>query len=389
MLTKIHLFMVSISAWVSVWRRSKTDARALLTEMCHEFKNGKRNRLSLVFWEKLIVPNFRLRMSIKLGRPSPSVYKKFFPILNTYIKKEKLQCDLKRQLPKFLIIRDGAMGDVLMITPTIRNLYRAHNGKVVIHVATHYAGVFDNSPYVEKVLDTKSISKGVHDYDGVINLNGVYERCPKEHPVIAYKRFALGSGDSDNHLELFPSFEDRSFVEKVVNLISKPYVVVHQMHHEWPNRNIPYDIWDSITSQIVGKLGLKIIYVGSGPGVYGKNDGFCEDHRNRYSLQQLSLLISHSVGFIGADSGPSHIAATTEASICTFYTCAHHEVRMPMRAHGRFLPLFPDIECYGCLAGSPIANSTYFCQRGDNACVSSEYLGDVARKVISFLTNSY
>jgi len=386
MLIKIYLAIISIKAWLSVWRRSPIDAKRLWSELFKKWKENKKEDLSKVFWKQLIIPSYRLKKSISLGRNSPSVYRKFAPLLSEAVKAEETDQQLNQKLPSYLVMRNGAMGDVMMMTPAIRNLYEVHDGNINIDVATYFPKIFDNSPYVRNTLNPKGLSQGVHNYDCVIDLNGVYERCPTEHPVDVYMRFSVGKKNGSRSLDLFPTVSDQDFIKQVIHGINSRYVVVHQFHHAWPNRNISTHIWDKITSEIVDKLKLKVIYVGTGVESYAKVEDGYEDHRNRYSIQQLSLLISQSVGFIGADSGPAHIAATTNVPICGFYTCAHHEVRMPLREHGRFLPLFPELECYGCLARHPMKITTYYCQRGDNACTLDRYFGNVAQKVVSFLS---
>lgn len=63
------------------------------------------------------------------------------------------------------------MGDVLMLTPVIRELYHLHDGEIIIDVATHAKNVSFNSFYIARVLDPDSLCKSVRMYDVVIDLN--------------------------------------------------------------------------------------------------------------------------------------------------------------------------------------------------------------------------
>lgn len=333
---------------------------------------------------RCLIPNYRLKTKIKLGRPSPTIFRKFYENIQSdaaWVSKASVKL---RQQPKYLIIRDGAMGDVLMLTPVVRELYARHEGDIAIDIASQAQTVFDNSPYVRAVLDPKSLRRGVHTYDVVIDLNETYERSPDIHPVNAYAKLVLGVSDFDKKLDLYPTREDIQRIDSVVAEIGGPYLVVHHFRHEWPNREIDPVVWDHVLNGLAQQNRFKVIFVGIERDYAELRGADFEDHRGRYSLQQLSLLIAKSEGFLGGDSGPSHIAATTNAPMCIFYTCAHHEARMPLRSSGRFLPIKPDLDCYGCLTHSPIPRPGYFCYRGDNACVRTFDTSEATHRVLSF-----
>lgn len=333
---------------------------------------------------KFLIPNFRLRVSVKLGRPSPVVYRKFY---NEMHGDESIFENLAikaRQQPSYLIIRDGAMGDVIMLTPVVSALYEKYAGNISIDIATEAQVVFKNSPNVRAVLHPKSLRRGIYTYDVVIDLNQVYERSPNTHPVNAYGNLVLGPVDFDKKLVLHPSQDDIGFISEVMTEIASPYLVVHDFSHEWPNRKIDFEIWRSLLEGFALQNHYKIIYIGGDRDRAHIYSGNFEDHRGCYSIQQLSLLIASSEGFLGGDSGPSHVASATDAPMCIFYTCAHHEVRMPLRKKGRYLPIVPNIDCYGCFSSSPIPRPGYFCKRGDNACVRAFDKKDITERILQF-----
>ncbi len=323
------------------------------------------------FFLSLISKNFRLKTKIKLGRSSTTVYRKFyeqFQASNSYSQEKAVA---ERKCANYLIIRDGAMGDVLMLTPVIRELHRLHEGEIVIDVATHAKNVFFNSPYVARVLDPNSLCKGVRTYDVVIDLNHVYERSPNTHPVDAYAKCVFGKRHFDKQLAIYSSEKDDELVKQSVAEIAAPFLVVHYFKHEWPNREINRDIWRGLLFSLAKSLQCKIVFIGvDRDHAIEDNDVFL-DYRGRYSIQQLKLLIDNSIGFFGGDSGPSHVAAATNAPMAVFYTCAHDEARKPLRTVGRFMPIIPNVDCYGCLTRNPIPRPGYLCERGDNACTSS------------------
>lgn len=371
---KIYLVISSIRCLFICWR---TDAKAcyqLISELNYSFMNLGRYEFLDVLLNKLLIPNFRLKASVHLGRPSVAAHRKFSKLILMLDSNGSM--NRKQELiPHYLLIRNGAMGDVLMLTPFVRALYESHNGAILIDIATSYGAVFNNNPCVNRLLTPHDLSSGVRTYDVVLDLNGTYERAPMVHPVNAYGIVYFGHFNYKKQLELHPDFEDITIIDKVVREIDGPFIVVHQFVHAWPNRTISEQVWNKITESLVIKCGLKVVYIGTNQDFAPTNDEWHQDHRGRYTLQQLSALIARSKGFIGGDSGPSHVAGTTNVPMAVFYTCAHHKVRMPLRDNGRFLPIIPSIECYGCLTRKTSPLLSYVCVRGDNACVNFD--GDV------------
>lgn len=365
----IYLLLVSIKCLFVIWRTDKQRSYALVRNLRLAYgRGGSREAFFKLLFEQVLIPNYRLKTSVKLGRPSLTVYRKFFELIQAIESHDPSMLQDRIKL-RYLLIRDGAMGDVLMLTPVVRALHDAHAGDISIDVATHARAVFENNPYVNDVMSPKQLAHAVRTYDVVVDLNGMYERMPNTHPVNAYAKAVVGVGDFNKKLELYPSQSDRLKIDDVVKKIGAPFIVVHQFSHDWPNRTIAPAIWTQAIDAITASGNLKVIYVGTAQDLAPVRDVQHEDHRARYTLQQLSLLISCSQGFIGGDSGPSHVAATTDVPIAVFYTCAHHEARMPLRQDGKFMPIFPALDCYGCLTRRSIPRLGYFCERGDNVCV--------------------
>lgn len=380
----LYFYALLTKAMFQEWKKSPRTAFYLLSESWRLYSTHNAQRFIQWVMTRCLIPNYRLKVKIKLGRPSPTIFRKFHEEIQSDGVWTSTAAIQLRQQPKYLIIRDGAMGDVLMLTPVVRALHARHDGDIAIDIATQAKAVFDSNPYVRAVLSPKALKHGVHTYDVVIDLNDAYERSPDTHPVNAYGKLVLGVGDFDKSLDLHPTPKDIQWIDSVVAEIGGPYVVVHHFRHEWPNREIDPAVWSGLLSGLAQQKRFKVIYVGVDRD-YAEilSDDF-KDHRGKYSIQQLSLLIAKSEGFLGGDSGPSHIAATTNAPMAVFFTCAHHEARMPLRRTGRFLPLKPDLECYGCLTDSAIPRPGYFCSRGDNACVSAFDTPAITDRVLSF-----
>lgn len=380
----VYRLLVSLTAGLKDIARGDMPLGTLLSRLYEINRKRKLTGLRNDQFLSLIVKNFRLKTKIKLGRPSAALYRKFYEQFQASKSYSQANAVAVRKYSKYLIIRDGAMGDVLMLTPVIRELHHLHEGEIVIDVATHANNVFLNSPYVARVLDPNSLFKGVRTYDVVIDLNDVYERSPNTHPVDAYAKCVFGKRHFDKQLAIFNSQRDAEFVKHVVSEIAAPFLVVHYFKHEWPNREINCDIWRGLLLSLAKSAQYKIVFIGVDRDHAIEDNGVFLDHRGRYSIQQLKLLIDNSIGFLGGDSGPSHVAAATSAPMAVFYTCAHHEARKPLRNVGRFVPIIPNVDCYGCLTRNPIPRPGYLCERGDNACTYSFDLENLKAEIGEF-----
>ncbi len=332
---------------------------------------------------------YRQKIQLKLGRPSLSIFRKYASLYERHLPQRiNPEPSPVGHRVKILLIRNGAIGDVLMLTPVVKALHESRQGRAQIEVLTHCPEVFRNNPYIQQVHSTKTFTRAVHDYDLVINFNNLYENSPRVHPVDVYAHAALGHINFDKQLALYPSSKDLFDVAQQVRAIDGPFIVAHKPNHDWPNRNLPESFWSALLVQLLNKTGWTLVQVGSARDYAVSGHPRLLDLRGQHNLQQLAELIRQSRGFIGVDAGPSHIAACTDVPICTFYTCAHHEVRRPLRSQGKFVPLAADLDCYGCMQKQNWPSPGFNCARGDSICVRSFNLEVCIDLILGALTPS-
>lgn len=77
-------------------------------------------------------------------------------------------------------------------------------------------------------------------------------------------------------------------------------------------------------------------------------DEFGVDLRNRTSILELASLMKHAKAVVGLDSGPIHLAGTTDVPIVCAYTSVLAEHRVPNRLRGPICAINADIDCIGC-----------------------------------------
>ncbi len=133
-----------------------------------------------------------------------------------------------------LINRQGALGDVLLITPFLPVL-KSKYVKARIDIRTDAIEILSNNPYVYKVIpyDTEI---DINTYDLVINLNLSYEKEPKGHIIDTYKKYFKIQPISERP-QLFLAPEDYFFAESIFRDIG-PFVVF-DIGKTWSSRAWP------------------------------------------------------------------------------------------------------------------------------------------------------
>jgi len=291
--------------------------------------------------------------------------------------------------PNILINRQSSGGDVLMTTPIVRKLYQDHNGDCDIDffVIQQCKEYIENNPYIRKVYTGLPSQEDKKRYTRVIDLDLVYERSPLIHAVDAYALEVFGHADFDRSLDLYSTNEDKIRVDQLTSTIGN-FVVLHQRRYPWPSRNIPEKFWRGVVKKLLDKTDLYIVQIG-GPSepAFNGHDRLI-DARGSFSIPQLKEVIAQSKLYMGVDSGPAHVASTTETDMLVLYTSVKEEYRRPLRSKGQFFPIAADIECYGCHAKNPTPCTTFICHRGDIECVNRFNSDQVGDQVLDLLGTS-
>jgi ADP-heptose:LPS heptosyltransferase len=279
---------------------------------------------------------------------------------------------------KILLIRTGALGDVILATGIVRELNKFHSDQCSIDVATDYPEVFKNNPYVSLVINKSSVNHS--DYDQVIDLDLCYEMSPNQHVLDAYSKKVFGMANFNVGPELFA--DEHISLPKIDN----PYVVFHMRNHFWPSRNLPQEFWVPLISNILAKTKYTVVQIGSGKDLaFGGFGDRLINTIGKLGLHQSHALINKAQAFIGADAGALHIAACTQTPILAMYTSVRAEYREPKYRTAAHISIASDIDCYGCVEKCPVPYSTYYCARGDEECVRRFDPDNVFQKLIELI----
>ena len=83
--------------------------------------------------------------------------------------------------PKIAVIRQLALGDVILTTPIVKQIFADYSGQCDIDVVTLKPEVFKHNPIVANILMANEPINFVGTYDKIINLDLAYEKYPKIH----------------------------------------------------------------------------------------------------------------------------------------------------------------------------------------------------------------
>ena len=273
-------------------------------------------------------------------------------------------------VPSFMVVRQLAMGDVLLATPIVRQLYKDNGGKCHIDVLTLKPEIFSNSPYIRRIFTPETFSEAKGPYTRVINLDLAYENMPHVHIVDAYAITSHGAAEKieNKRLELFSSDADRDRAKSVQTKdISGDYVVIHMRKDTWPSRNLPDATWKKILDILLECTDLKIVQVGSTHEIAFDYHPRLLNMLGKFSIHELREIIAGAQCYVGVDSGTLHIAACTDTPIIAMFSSAHHRLREPLERQpkARFIPIHPAVDCYGCQEHYPPPITGVICHRGD------------------------
>lgn len=268
----------------------------------------------------------------------------------------ELQVTAKKPKDHVLLLRKGALGDVLMLTPIVDRLTLEGN---IVSVETDCPEVFKYNPHV--IEAAKSIRR---DGKTVIDLNLAYENKPKAHIIDAYSEAVFKDRNTIHELELFG----------YNTAFRGDYITIHP-GVSWRNRTWSIGYWQELAQRLWDTYECEIYAVGS------KHDfeltAPVVDHRGK-SLHDTASLIANSKFFVGIDSAPLHIAQAVGTKAYGIFTCA-----VPKYRTTGALAIVPDIECHGCLHEEKPPVTFCGCKRGDYKCLEIITPEQVYKEIIT------
>lgn len=389
--TKLKLVLYTIGHFIWKWVKNPLLVGPHISNAYKLTKEGGPKKLSDTVFRQYLPKKYLLKTKINIKTPSTSIYGKLKTSVDLEINPlaPKNLYEINAKI-KILVIRSGAMGDVLLATPIIKKLFKNYDGLCSITVATRYADVFKNNPYIVKCISIHDLRNIEEQYDLILDLDSCYEKNRALHVTEAYNFYTFGISSTTENLqpEIFSANSDKETCSEFIKNIKSPYIVCHNREDaSQPYRNVPRKEWERLLTSLFEKSGLQIVQIGSRSmdiALKNENNKFI-DARDIFSLQQTKELISNAKLFLGTDAGPLHIAATTQTPIVSFFSIAHHHLRRPLRDdQSIFKPVTPNIDCYGCQSDFSI-NDPWFCKRNDFTCTSTFNINKALDDCLSFM----
>jgi ADP-heptose:LPS heptosyltransferase len=268
-----------------------------------------------------------------------------------------------------LVKRRAALGDVVMSTGVVRELYKLHDGRCAITVETEFPLVYKNNPYIVDLRNWGEVNAS--DYDVVYNLDDAYENNPAHHFVSSMFERVFGAHVGRNQApDLHPDEQDKLTVDADLKDIG-PFYAVHMRNWHWELKNIDVDIWCDIFARVFEKnTDVKIVCVG-GPTDIALEHPLVVDARAKYTPQQLKYLLDHAKCFVGIDSGPFQIAGASSTHIIGLLTHNPPEYIIPIRRLDTMwnaTAIQADIDCVGCNVNQTPPVRQIVCKHGDFRC---------------------
>jgi heptosyltransferase-1 len=338
-------------------------------------------------------------------------------------------------IKKVILVRLRRIGDVVMTTPAITALRKSLPSVHISYVIeTPYRELIEGNPHVDQTiviprpLGTKRFLNTIRmlrkerydvaiDFHGgptaslITSLSGARQKIGYR---IKYKSFAydislprsLESGPKhsvENHIRLIKALgisvpespplllpEPSESVKKKIHaffshnhLQDSRVVVIHvgagNEFREWG-----IDNWDSLVSSLVKRQGVKIVLIGAledeknAGHILSRHPDSVYSQAGRLNLKELKELIARADLYIGPDSGPMHIAASTPTPILALFGPNLSSYNAPWQTKATIFE--KELDCRPCDQRS--------CVSGDVRCMRKITAEEIYDACVPFLDHS-
>lgn len=269
---------------------------------------------------------------------------------------------ISKKHANILVRRQGAIGDVLMITPVLRALKKTYP-ESRLYVETQCPQLLEENRNIEQIINT---SNNNH-FDLTYELE--YEAFPGEIRIDSMSRQA-GVQLDNRKMEVFLNEPKKMPIER-------PYVVFHT-GKSWPNRELSIDKWAGI-ARYLQERGYRIAETGTSATERIPVDGIADFRDRQWGF--VSKLIRDSEFFVGIDSACSNLAKALQVPAFIFYGCVNPAV---MLADAIEYPIIAkNLDCLGCRDRS----SAHYveCDKMEPFCCTTIEVQDIISLVDQYL----
>lgn len=279
---------------------------------------------------------------------------------------------------RVLVIRGGALGDVLLLTPILHALKQQNAGSY-ISVLTHCPQVLERNLDVQIATTDRELLPADKYFEETLDLDLAYEKKPRQHIISSFAEAAgLDPKAIDWRLRYYPGAESRAKAAEVGRDFEQRglsrkgrYAVFHTGITAWPGRNWHRDRFEAIARRLQGN-GWGIVVVGN--HATPKLDAL-EGVRRIISrpFAEVAAVIERAGLFVGLDSFPMHLAQAALVPTVGIFGMIDPRYRLLPFPFIRAARL-ESLGCIGCHHEQPAPRTEGTCLRDRDYCM--ENLGE-------------
>lgn len=216
---------------------------------------------------------------------------------------------------RVLVVRRGAIGDVLMMTPALRGLRHRYPGAEIV-VWTKYPELFELNPSVNGAR--RSVNPAA--FDRWIWMK--YEdRLPlREHIIDLFCRCA-GVPPQGRELDLFFGVAEHRAARERLEHLERPYVVLQPWAGTWtPNKHWAAERWEQVTERLRTAHDLEVVQLGTKQEAPIRG---AVDWRGATTLREAALIIHYALLHLGCNSGGQQLAHAVGTPAVALYGTTH------------------------------------------------------------------
>jgi GT2 family glycosyltransferase/ADP-heptose:LPS heptosyltransferase/Tfp pilus assembly protein PilF len=315
-------------------------ASALEPSLPHPFQE-----LQGLGWSEVQVAELRSMVKAPLAMPIPPE-----ATVERNPEKKKTEANASRDLVKagaitsarpnrrVQVYRHSSLGDVLLITPLLKELRKKYEFDEIV-VVTALPDILHGNPYIDQIVKSQDPLPG---FDQTLVLE--YETRPEEHIVDAYSRIAQVSV-VDRTPEIYLTQDERLSANDLLIRagisIDKQFCAM-QVTSQWLVRNWPMARFHAV-AEALEREGIPVVILGHErhPPI-----SFGVDLREQTTIRIAAAIIEKCALLVTVDSGLMHIGYAFHRPVVALFGCTDPEKRVP--DWGLSSTLYSDIVCRGC-----------------------------------------
>ncbi len=218
--------------------------------------------------------------------------------------------------PRYLFMRAGGFGDLLLLTPVLRELKRRHPGaEITVCTMQHYAPALVNLPYIEAVAQYPMARSQVEKFNRFVWLENAIERNPEArtmHMTDLYAKLCAVDSIEDKRPDYRVKPTEAIWANEAYPRHNGTRRVCIQVKSSPSGRCRNYPT--NLLGEAIGQLtcsGWEVLLMGL-PGdvnLQGKTSRGLRDLTNSsLTFRQSCAVINTADAFIGPDSALLHVA---------------------------------------------------------------------------------